>query len=39
MPATVLDQRQTAPDGTVWQRVSVSGYEGWCPLANLDLVP
>jgi hypothetical protein len=37
MPATVLDRRQTAPDGTVWQYVSVSGYEGWCPLANLDL--
>jgi len=37
MPATVLERRQTAPDGTVWQYVSVSGYEGWCPLANLDL--
>lgn len=39
MPASVLDQRQTGPDGTVWQYVSISGYEGWCPLANLEFTP
>lgn len=39
MSATLLDRRQSGPDGTVWQYVSVSGYEGWCPLANLELSP
>ncbi len=34
---TVLDSRQTGPDGVVWQRVSIGGYEGWCPLNNLAL--
>lgn len=39
MIVQVLDQQQTSADGVVWQYVTVSGYEGWCPLANLAFVP
>ncbi len=39
MVVRVLDQQQTSADGVVWQYVSISGYEGWCPLANLEFAP
>ncbi|GAB4205311.1 MAG: hypothetical protein OHK0022_31270 [Roseiflexaceae bacterium] len=39
MVVRVLDQQQTSADGTVWQYVTISGYEGWCPITNLEFVP
>jgi hypothetical protein len=37
MEVVVLDQEQTDADGQQWRYVSVGGYEGWCPSANLAI--
>ncbi|HEU4328154.1 MAG TPA: hypothetical protein VFS21_33770 [Roseiflexaceae bacterium] len=39
MVVRVLDQQETSADGVVWQYVTIGGYEGWCPLANLEFAP
>jgi len=37
MEVVVLDQEQTDAEGQQWRYVTVGGYEGWCPSANLAL--
>lgn len=36
MEVTLLDEEQTDSGGHVWGKVSVGGYEGWCPANNLE---
>ncbi len=39
MQVTMRDQQQVGTDGTRWQLVEAGGYEGWCPEANLEIIP
>ncbi len=39
LEVTLIDQPITDAAGNRWQIVSVGGYEGWCPVNNLESVP
>jgi hypothetical protein len=33
----LMDDPLVEAEGTTWQRVSVSGYQGWSPVNNLQV--
>jgi hypothetical protein len=35
----LLDQQAADTDGNRWQLVSFDGYEGWCPVNNIEILP
>lgn len=39
MIVTLREQQQVDAGGVRWQQVEAGGYEGWCPEANLAILP